>query len=68
MSLIINQCGILCIVDLRNVFLVCPMKNAPVLVVKKKSDGDYKHFTLPTDGEVRTCTSYAITNKLLTQN
>ena len=36
----------------RNVFLVCPMKNAPVLVVKQSSNGDYKHVTLPTDGEV----------------
>ena len=36
----------------RNVFLVCPMKNAPVLVIKNSSNGEYKHITLPTDGEV----------------
>jgi hypothetical protein len=28
------------------------MKNAPVLVIKNSSNGDYKHITLPTDGEV----------------
>ena len=32
------------------------MKNAPVLVIKRDSNGDYKHLTLPTDGEV--CTKY----------
>jgi thiamine pyrophosphokinase len=36
----------------RNMFLVCPMKNAPVLVIKNSSNGDYNHITLPTDGEV----------------
>ena len=36
----------------RNVFLVCPLKNAPVLVMKNSSNGDYKHITLPMDGEV----------------
>ena len=34
------------------------MKNAPVLVVKQSSNGDYKHVTLPTDGKV--CTLSAV--------
>ena len=34
----------------RSVFLVCPMKNVP-LVVRRKGD-DYTHTPLPTDGEV----------------
>ena len=37
----------------RKVFLVCPMKNVPVLVSREES-GEYKHTPLPTDGEVAT--------------
>jgi hypothetical protein len=44
--------GTTCLPLCRNIFLVCPMKNAPVLVIKNSSNGDYKHITLPTDGEV----------------
>lgn len=38
----------------RKVFLVCPMKNVPVLVQKEFND-EYKHKPLPTDGEVSVC-------------
>lgn len=36
----------------RNVFLVCPMKSAPVLVRRVEAEDDYTHTSLPTQGEV----------------
>ena len=38
----------------RDVFLVCPMKSAPVLLRREAEKGeDYVHTSLPTQGEVR---------------
>lgn len=34
-----------------DVFLVCPMKSAPVLLRKKAEEEDYDHISLPTQGE-----------------
>ena len=36
----------------RSVFLVCPMKSAPVLVRREEGGQDYTHTVLPTQGEV----------------
>jgi len=37
----------------RDMFLVCPMKTAPIIVRKKKEGHDYSHSPIPTYGEVR---------------
>ena len=46
----------LCATSCSNIFLVCPMKNVPVLV--KREGDEYKHFPLPTDGEVCVCVAH----------
>ena len=40
--------SLLCVCS--SVFLVCPMKNVPLVV--KRRDDQYRHTPLPTDGEV----------------
>ena len=44
----------------RDVFLVCPMKSAPVLLRKKAEEEDYDHISLPTQGEVNDAAAAAV--------